>query len=37
MTRDDEQRVTKRSSLNGHPSSHRNGTNGADAARNEGE
>jgi len=37
MTRDDEQRVTKRSSLNGHPASHRNGTNGADAARNEGE
>lgn len=37
MTRDDEQRITKRSSLNGHPSSHRNGTNGADAARNEGE
>jgi len=37
MTRDDEQRVTKRSSLNGHPSSHCNGTNGADAARNEGE
>jgi ribosome maturation factor RimP len=37
MTRDDEQRVTKRSSLNGHPSSHRNSTNGADAARNEGE
>lgn len=37
MTRDDEQRVTKHSSLNGHPSSHRNGTNGADAARNEGE
>lgn len=37
MTRDDEQRVTKRSSLNGHPSSHRNGKNGADAARNEGE
>ena len=37
MTRDDEQRGAKRSSLNGHPSSHRNGTNGADAARNEGE
>jgi ribosome maturation factor RimP len=37
MTRDDEQRVTKRTSLNGHPSSHRNGKNGADAARNEGE
>jgi ribosome maturation factor RimP len=37
MTRDDEPRVTKRSSLNGHPSPHRNGKNGADAARNEGE
>ena len=37
-TQDDEQRETKRSSpLNGHPSSHRKGKNGADAARNEGE
>jgi len=39
MTQDDEQRETKRSSspLNGHPSSHRKGKNGADAAHNEGE
>ena len=39
MTQDEEQRETKRSSspLNGHPSSHRKGKNGADAARNEGE
>lgn len=38
-TQDDEQRETKRSSspLNGHPSSHRKGKNGAHAARNEGE
>ena len=38
-TQDDEQRETKRSSsaLNGHPSSHRKGKNGADVARNEGE
>jgi len=38
-TQGDEQRETKRSSssLNGHPSSHRRGKNGAEVARNEGE
>ena len=39
MIQDEEQRDTKRSSsgINGHPSSHRKGKNGAHAARNEGE
>ena len=39
MIQDEEQRDTKRSpsELNGHPSSHRKGKNGAHAARNEGE
>ena len=39
MIQDEEQRDTKRSpsGLNGHPSSHRKGKNGADVARNEGE
>ena len=39
MIQDEEQRDTKRSpsGLNGHPSSHRKGKNGAHAARNEGE
>ena len=39
MIQDEEQRDTQRSSsgLNGHPSSHRKGKNGAHAARNEGE
>jgi len=39
MTQDEEQHETKRSPspLNGRPSSHRAGKNGADAARNEGE
>lgn len=39
MIQDEEQRNTKRSpsGLNGHPSSHRKGKNGAHAARNEGE
>jgi ribosome maturation factor RimP len=36
-TQDEEQRETKRSPLNGHPSSDRKGKNGANAARNEGE
>ena len=39
MVQDEEQRDSKRSprGLNGHPSSHRKGKNGAHAARNEGE
>ena len=39
MIQDEEQRDTKRSSsgINGHPSSHRKGKNGAHAARNEGD
>jgi ribosome maturation factor RimP len=39
MIQDEEQRDTKRSpsGLNGHPSSHHEGKNGAHAARNEGE
>jgi ribosome maturation factor RimP len=36
-TQDEERRETKRSPLNGHPSSDRKGKNGANAARNEGE